>query len=37
MALWQRKSLQEIIDNDKIIIKEADKESAVVVMDTEYY
>ena len=26
-----------MIDNDKIIIKEADKGSAVVVMDKEYY
>ena len=37
LSYRQRKSLQEIIDNDKIIIKEADKGSAVVVMDTEYY
>ena len=36
LSYRQRKSLQEIMDNDKIIIKEADKGSAVVVMDTEY-
>ena len=32
-----REALKEIQNNEKIIIKEADKGSAVVIMDKEYY
>jgi hypothetical protein len=37
ISLWEKTAMQALMDNENIVIKEADKGSAVVLMDKIYY